>query len=77
MGKSNASCIDQGLTAEHQDLLMDWSLLRPHTRFMFLREELLYSSHIPVRAILSSAFVPRLIALRQFYYLAMVKGSLL
>jgi len=50
MGKSNASCIDQGLTAEHQDLLMDWSLLRPHARFIFLREELLYSSHIPVCA---------------------------
>jgi len=29
------------------DVLMDWSLLRPHARFMFLREELLYSSHIP------------------------------
>ncbi|KAH9998598.1 EXS-domain-containing protein [Russula vinacea] len=29
------------------DLLMDWSLLRPHAHFMFLREELLYSSHIP------------------------------
>ena len=77
MGKSNASCIDRGLTAEHQDLLMDWSLLRPHARFMFLREELLYSSYIPVRAISSSAFVPQPTALRQFYYLAIVKGSLL
>jgi len=33
--------------ASSWDLLMDWSLLRPHARFMFLREELLYSSHIP------------------------------
>ncbi|KAI0287536.1 EXS family-domain-containing protein [Russula brevipes] len=29
------------------DILMDWSLLRPHVPFMFLREELLYSSHVP------------------------------
>ncbi len=30
---------------------MDWSLLRPHARFRFLREELLYSSHIPVHSV--------------------------
>ncbi|KAI0252472.1 EXS family-domain-containing protein, partial [Lactifluus subvellereus] len=33
--------------ATYQDVLMDWSLLRPHARFMFLRQELLYPSHIP------------------------------
>ena len=33
---------------------MDWSLLRPHAHFMFLREELLYTSHIPVRSIIMS-----------------------
>jgi len=26
---------------------MDWSLLRPHADFMFLRDELLYSGYIP------------------------------
>jgi hypothetical protein len=34
---------------------MDWSLLRPHARFMFLRDELLYPSNISVRCISSSA----------------------
>ncbi|KAI9458648.1 EXS-domain-containing protein [Lactarius psammicola] len=29
------------------DLLMDWSVLRPHARFVFLRDELIYSSYIP------------------------------
>jgi hypothetical protein len=55
MGKSkfDVTYVDQGLTAGCQDLLMDWSLLRPHARFMFLREELLYSSHIPVRLVSS------------------------
>ncbi|KAH9976771.1 EXS-domain-containing protein [Lactifluus volemus] len=33
--------------ASSWDLLMDWSLLRPHARFKFLRHELLYSSSIP------------------------------
>jgi hypothetical protein len=37
---------------------MDWSLLRPHARFMLLREELLYSSHIPVHFVSLSAAVP-------------------
>ncbi|EPQ52134.1 hypothetical protein GLOTRDRAFT_80314 [Gloeophyllum trabeum ATCC 11539] len=33
------------------DFLMDWSVLRlpPRTRYPLLREELLYSNHIPVR----------------------------
>ncbi|KAI0266051.1 EXS family-domain-containing protein [Gloeopeniophorella convolvens] len=30
------------------DLLMDWSLLRPRARFPFLRQELVYSSSIPL-----------------------------
>lgn len=29
------------------DLLVDWSVLRPHARFVFLRDELIYSSYIP------------------------------
>ncbi|KAI9438624.1 EXS family-domain-containing protein [Lactarius indigo] len=29
------------------DLLVDWSVLRPRARFMFLRDELIYSSYIP------------------------------
>ncbi|KAH9973864.1 EXS family-domain-containing protein [Lactifluus volemus] len=33
--------------ASSWDLLMDWSLLRPHARFKFLRQELLYSNSIP------------------------------
>ncbi len=28
---------------------MDWSVLRLHARFVFLRDELIYSSYIPVR----------------------------
>lgn len=46
------------LTARCQDVLMDWSLLRPHARFGFLRDELLYSSHIPVHSVLFSPAVP-------------------
>lgn len=37
---------------------MDWSVLRPHARFMFLREELLYPGYLPVRSISSSATMP-------------------
>ncbi|KAH9061077.1 EXS-domain-containing protein [Lactarius vividus] len=31
------------------DLLVDWSVLRPHARFVLLRDELVYSSYILVR----------------------------
>jgi hypothetical protein len=31
---------------------MDWSLLHPHARFKFLRQELLYSSSVPVCSII-------------------------
>lgn len=31
-----------------QDLLMDWSLLRPHARYTLLRSDLLYTNTIPV-----------------------------
>jgi hypothetical protein len=37
---------------------MDWSLLRPHAHFMFLREELLYPSYIPVHSDSLSTTVP-------------------
>ncbi|KAF9010010.1 EXS family-domain-containing protein, partial [Cyathus striatus] len=30
------------------DLFMDWSLLRVHTRYPFLREEVVYTNHIPL-----------------------------
>lgn len=36
------------LTIVRQDLLVDWSVLRPHARFVFLRDELIYSSWISV-----------------------------
>jgi hypothetical protein len=41
------------LTVVHQDLLVDWSVLRPHARFFFLRDELIYSSWISVRCVSS------------------------
>ena len=37
---------------------MDWSVLRPHARFMFLREELLYPGYIPVHSISLSTAAP-------------------
>jgi hypothetical protein len=37
------------LTVVRQDLLVDWSVLRPHARFFFLRDELIYSNWISVR----------------------------
>ena len=45
--------INQLLTIVCQDLLVDWSVLRLHARFVFLRDELIYSSSIPVRFSLS------------------------
>ncbi|EIM89067.1 EXS-domain-containing protein [Stereum hirsutum FP-91666 SS1] len=34
--------------ASSWDLLMDWSIMKPHARYPFLRPELLYSSYIPL-----------------------------
>lgn len=37
-----------------QDLLMDWSLLRPHVQHPLLRSDILYTSALPVRSYLVS-----------------------
>ena len=41
-------CMCTALTIPNQDLLMDWSLLRPHAPYPLLRHELLYNNAIPV-----------------------------
>ena len=38
-----------------QDILMDWSLLRPHSRYPLLRSELLYQAYLPVSQAISSS----------------------
>lgn len=38
--------------SNHQDLLIDWSVLRMHVKYRFLRSELVYTNHIPVRVFL-------------------------
>ncbi|KAI0066843.1 EXS-domain-containing protein [Artomyces pyxidatus] len=45
--------------ASSWDLLMDWSLLRPHAKLRFLRSELVYSSYIPLYycAIISNVLI--------------------
>ncbi|KAJ6627862.1 EXS family-domain-containing protein [Mycena sp. CBHHK59/15] len=30
------------------DFLMDWSILRPHARYFLLRQELVYTNHLPL-----------------------------
>ena len=49
MGKRSHVSFALLLMTALQDLLMDWSLLRPHARYPFLRDELLYPDHVPVR----------------------------
>ena len=41
-----------------QDLLMDWSLLRPHARYPLLRPNILYSNNIPVRIVVLGLYQP-------------------
>ena len=48
--KSNGDVL---LILPNQDLLMDWSVLRPHGKYPLLREGLMYTNHIPVRLKLS------------------------
>lgn len=45
----------------NQDFWMDWSVLRPHVKYPFLREELLYKDYIPVSIINSPNNRPILI----------------
>ncbi|EMD35362.1 hypothetical protein CERSUDRAFT_53432 [Gelatoporia subvermispora B] len=50
--------VNYSMYAASWDLLMDWSLLRPHTRYPLLRAEVLYTDYIPVSCALHSAQVP-------------------
>ena len=34
-----------------QDFLMDWSMLKTRAKYFLLRDEVLYTNHIPVRSL--------------------------